>query len=410
MVGAGDLHRAPAAGGIRFAQLGPDTFHAGDPAIFVPQDLHRVVQHVEFDAFRLGVLDFFLSGGHFRFAPAVDHVDVFRPQPFGGPGGIHGHVAGPHHGHVLPYIHRSGHFRELPGPHQVHPGKEFIGGVHPVEGFPRDPHKVRQPGAGTHVHSLEPFFPQKFVESKGAADHYIGHDLHTQYLQLFDFVLDDGFGETEFRDTVHEHPAYLVEGFEQGHVIAHFGQIPGCGQAGRTSAHYSHFDAVLGSQALLHHVRTLFPGPVRHKPFQTADGHRFSLDAQDAVFFALVFLGTHPAAHGRQGVLVLQDVDGAVKILFRQGMDELGNVHVHRAPLHALGILAVQAALGFIHRRVFRIAQGHFLEIMVPYISRLFRHGISHSSTHLQCPPQLYSTASWSLYILERCIRFLKST
>lgn len=267
-----------------------------------------------------------------------------------------------------------------------------------------------QPGAGAHVHGLESFFAQKFVEGEGAADHHIGHDLHAQFLQLLDFVLDDGLGQTEFGDAVHEHPAHLVEGFEQRHVIAQFGQVPGGGEAGRSAPHHGHFDAVLGCQAFFHDIRARFPGPVRHEPFQTADGHRFSLDAQDAVFFALVFLGAHPAAHGGQGVLVLQDVDGSVKIPFRHRMDELGDIHVHRAALDALGILAVEAALGFVHRHVFRVAQGHFFKVMVPYIRRLFRHGISHSSTHLQCPPQLYSTASWSLYILERCIRFLKST
>jgi len=71
------------------------------------------------------------------------------------------------------------------------------------------------------------------------------------------------------------------------------------------------------------------------------------------------------AADGGQAVGGGDDAEGLVKLAFRHLGDELGNMYVHGAAVHALGVLAVQAALGLVDSHFLSIAQGHLVEVLV---------------------------------------------
>ena len=229
----------------------------------------------------------------------------------------------------------------------------------------------------------------------------------------------NGLGQTELRDAVHQHAANLVQRLEHGDVIPLPGQIAGTGQARRAGAYHSYLVAVAlrhGGSAALMAVGIVI---VRHKPLQTADAHGLTLDAPDALALALVLLGADTAADGGQAVGGGDDAEGLVELAFRHLGDELGNMYVHGAAVHALGVLAVQAALGLVDSHFLSIAQGHLVEVLVADIGFLRGHGIllqrhighDYSASFLnRLQVSSYLWASKSLYIWFRLTARSQST
>ena len=152
---------------------------------------------------------------------------------------------------------------------------------------------------------------------------------------------------------------------------------------------HGYLDAVGGS--LLRHGVDVFPVPVGNEPLQTADGHRLTLDAPDALALALGLLGTHTAGKSRQGVGGGDDFVSGLEIPLTNLGDELRDAHVDRAALHALGVLAVQAAASFLNGHFLGIAQGDFLEIPGTNQRFLLGHGnfLQRHISHFPVPPYL---------------------
>ena len=115
---------------------------------------------------------------------------------------------------------------------------------------------------------------------------------------------------------------------------------------------------------------------VGHEPLQAADAHRLTFDATDALALALVLLGADTAADGGQAVGGGDDAEGLVKLALRHLGDELGDMYVHGAAVHALGVLAVQAPLGLVDGHFLGVAQGHLVKVLVPDVGILGGHGI----------------------------------
>jgi hypothetical protein len=105
---------------------------------------------------------------------------------------------------------------------------------------------------------------------------------------------------------------------------------------------------------------------------------------KDTFAFTLAFLGADPAAYRRQAIFLFQDGDSFRKLSFADRVDEFGNIDVHGTTRNAHGFGAVQAALRLIYGRFLGVTGGHLVKIMFPHLCRLFRHRVSHSSTHLQ--------------------------
>jgi hypothetical protein len=70
---------------------------------------------------------------------------------------------------------------------------------------------------------------------------------------------------------------------------------------------------------------------------------------------------------------------------FAESVDEFGNIDVYRDnPVTHMGLGQFKQRCASSMAVVLGVTGGHFVKIMLTNFCRLFRHGISHSSTHLQ--------------------------
>src|SRR5699024_10719822 len=327
---AGHLDGAAAAGGVGLAQLHLDAADGPDKALVVGQDGHGVGEGLEDDALLFGVLHFLLAGGQLLHAAAVDDVDRLGAQAQGAAGGVHGHVAAAYYGHLFSHV-DVGVAVAAVGLHQVGAGQELVGGVDALQAFAGDAHKAGQAGAGADKDGLVAVFAHQLVHGQDAADDHVALDVHAQGLQALDLLLDDGLGQAELGDAVHQNAARHVQGLVDGDLIAHLGQVAGGGQAGRARADDGHLVPVEGGHGGA--GMDVFPVPVGHKALQAADAHRLVLDAAGAAALALALLGADPAADGGQGRVLADDLIGGFKVALGHLGDELGDLDAHGAAL-----------------------------------------------------------------------------
>ena len=271
--------------------------------------------------------------------------------------------------------------------HQVDAGEELVCGVDALQVLAGDVHEFGQSRAGADEHRLKAHLLLQLVDGDAASHDHVGLDLHAQLLEGVHLLLHDGLGQAELGDAVHQHAPRQVQGLEDRHVIALFGQVAGAGQPRRARADHRHLMAV-GGRALR------LPGgvgvvPVGHKPLQAADAHRLVLDAADALGLALALLGADAAAHGGQGAVPGDDLVRPLEIPLRHLGDELGDMDFHRAPGHAGHVPAIEAPGGLVHGLLPGVAKGHFAEVARPHLGVLVGHGVligSHVG-HVTAPP-----------------------
>ena len=135
-------------------------------------------------------------------------------------------------------------------------------------------------------------------------------------------------------NAVDQDAARLLQGFEDGDVVAFFHQLACHGNAGGTGADDG--DLVSVRRFGFDGLKMIFPGVVGGVAFQFADAHGIAFFAQDAVFFALAFLGTDAAANGGQCRVLGKFHGGGLGIVLGDFVDEGGDVHGDGASLHAL--------------------------------------------------------------------------
>ena len=362
--------RAAAAGGVRLAQFHTDAGHGLDMALLIPLDGNGIGEQVENDALLLGVVDLLGAGGELRLGAAVDDVDL-SPQALGAPGGVHSHVAAAHHGHLL-VVEDGGLGALLIGLHQVDAGEVLIGGVDAHQSLAGDLHKHGQAGSGGDEHRLIATLKQ-LGDGEDLADDHVQLDVHPHLLQVGHLPGHDGLGQAELRDAVGQHAAGGVERLKHRDVIAHAGQLPGAGQAGRAGADDRRLVAVLGGGG--HIGNALLGRPVGHEALHPADGHGLALHAPDALALTLVLLGAYAAGNGRQGIGVGQDLIGGGDVALRHLGQEVRDGDAHGAAADAGGVFTVDAPLGLVHGLLQGIALGHLQEVGVADLGILLRHG-----------------------------------
>ena len=197
-------------------------------------------------------------------------------------------------------------------------------------------------------------------------------------------MLHNFLGQTELGNAIHQHAASSMQCFVHGYIIAHFGQITCTGQAAGATAHNSNLFALAFCRSFYFVVQAIFTSIISYKAFQTTNCHRLALNAQNALALALILLGTYATANSGQSAFALQNLVSLSKILLSNLMDEFGNFNINRAATHATRLGTVQATLCLIHCHFFSIAQSYLFKVFIANIGRLFRHRVSHSSTHLQ--------------------------
>lgn len=117
--------------------------------------------------------------------------------------------------------------------HQIAARQKFIGRIDALQVLARHVHEVRQAGAAADEDRFVSLIEQ-VVHRFAAADHGVCLDLHAHLAQTVDLVLNDRLGQTEFRDTIHQHASGDMQRFENRDMISFFGQIARAGQAGRS--------------------------------------------------------------------------------------------------------------------------------------------------------------------------------
>ena len=227
----------------------------------------------------------------------------------------------------------------------------------------------------------------QLVDGDDAADDHIRLDLDAERLETVDFLLHDGLRQTELGDTVDQHAAGKVERFKNGDVVALLGKVTRAGEAAGAGADDGDLVAVgggLGGRFL--HVCVV---PVGDKALKTADADRLTLDAANALRFALRFLRADTAADGGEGGGLVDDLIGALVILFGDLLDELGDLDLHRAAGNAGMILAVQAACCFVERLLLGIAESDLQKVLVADVGVLRGHCVFLQThvRHLTEPP-----------------------
>ena len=328
--------------------------------------------------------DFFLTCGHFFLAAAVHDIYLLRAKALRGTRCVHRHIACANDSSLLANVYRCRVVWEFVSLHQVYTRQKFVGGIYAVEVFAVDLHKVRQTGTGTNINSAEAFLLHQLFDGEGAADNSVNYNFYAQLFQCGDFMLYDFLGQTELRNTVHQHTACSMQRFVHGYIIAHFCQIAGAGQTAGTAAYYGNLFALAFCRSLNIVIQAMLARIVGNKALQATDSYRLALDAQHAFALALVFLRADTSADSRQGALLLKDFIGLGKVFLCYLMDKLRNININRAAAYTTRFGAVQATLCLVYRHFLSVAKCYLLKVFVTHISRLFRHSISHSSTHLQ--------------------------
>ena len=164
-----------------------------------------------------------------------------------------------------------------------------------------------------------------------------------------------------------------MQSLKNGDLIALLGQVAGAGQACGAGANHGNLGSV--GFHLLGHGVYVFPIPVGNKTLQAANRHWLALDTTDALALTLGLLGADTAGQSGQRVGGGDDFIGSLEIALLYLLDKFGDADVDRAALHTFGILAAQAALGFLHCHFGGVAQSDFFEVMGTNLRVLLRHG-----------------------------------
>jgi len=351
---ARDLYRTAASLFIRLAEFhfnAPDT---RDAAVFgiaaivgivVAEHLDRIVQQVEFHTFLNGMLNLLAAGGQLFHRAAINDIDLLRAEPKSRTRSIHRDVSAAADRNPAALADRGDRIVQI-GLHQVAAGQEFIGGVNTLQAFSGNVHKARQACAGANKNSLVAGFEQ-LVDGEHFSDDHVGFHINAERAERIDFLLHNGLGQTEFRNTVNQNTAGGMQRFEYGDGISFFGQIAGAGESGRTGT--DHRDPVTIRRGLYGRFGGICIVPVGNKALQAADCNRCAHDAADAPLLALGLLRANAAADCRQGAGSGDDLISAFKITLTDFCDERGNIDIDRATAHAGLVLTVEAAVRLVN-------------------------------------------------------------
>ncbi len=316
----------------------------------------------------------FLTSGQLVHGTAIDDIHFIGAQTLCSAGCVHGHVTAAHDGNLLANADGGVIFGQI-CLHEVGTSEDFVCREHAQQVLAGNLQELRQTGTGADEHSLIAFFKQ-LVNALGTTDHGIRDDFHAKILELVDFLCHDCLGQTELGNTIHQHAAGLVEGLENGDGIALASQIASAAQTGRAGTDDSHLVTVGLRHDRCAALVTIFHVIVSHEAFEATNADALALDATHALTLALVLLRADTAAHGGQAVGGGDDLIGLVKVTLGDLGDKLRNTHGHRAAIHALGTLAVEAALGLVNGHLSSVAECHFFKVLVANQRLLLGHRV----------------------------------
>ncbi len=219
------------------------------------------------------------------------------------------------------------------------------------------------------------------VDGPRLADDVVEAQLDAEAAHVVDLAPDDGLGQAELGDAVGEHAAGLVQGLEDGHLVAEQGQVGGHRDAGRPGADDGDAPAVERAGAAEPLDRALLAPPSRPR---SAPGGRWpparpSCPARSRFSHCSSCGQTRPQTAGRALVsLIVRDAGREVAV--GDASDEGGDVDADRAAVDAAGLLAGEAARGLLAGQLGGVAEGDLVEVAHALERLLLRHRPPHAS------------------------------
>ena len=328
---------------VRLAKLHLLQTDLAHEALLVGDELDRRDQLHDLHALLLGVVQLGATGRHLGLGTTVGQGDLVGAQAKRGARGVHGHVTAAEDHDVLAVLGGRVELGEVLGLHEVHAGEVLVGAEDAGEVLARDVEEAGKARAHAQEHGVKALLLEELLGVGDAAHDAVVLELDAQVLEAVDLALDDGLGQTELGDAVGQHAAAGEEGLEHRDVVAVLGKLAGAGDAGRAGAH--HGDLLAVGRLDLGLARKL-AGIVAEEALELADCDGLALLVEDAVALALVLLRAHAAADGGEHALLVDDIEAPAEVALANLLDEVRDVDVDRAALHALRLLAVEAAVG----------------------------------------------------------------
>ena len=250
--------------------------------------------------------------------------------------------------------------------HQVVARQELVGREDAAQVLAGYAHELGSSRAGAYEHGRETLLAEQLVHGHGTSYYHVGLYLHPEPAHIVNLAGEHLLlRKPELGNAVDQHPARLVQGFENRHVVAQLGEVARAGQTCGAGADNGDLHAVRGGLGRLFGSSSVFTHIVGHETLQLAYRHRLALHSEHAAAFALGLLGAHASADRRQGRIAGNHLCGALHVLLRQSGDEIRNLEIHGAGGHTARILAVQAAA--------RLEKGLLLIVTVAYLVEIGR-------------------------------------
>ncbi len=318
-----------AAAGIRIAQLHFLDLHfpqfALDAGVF-----HRIAEIVEDHALVLRGLDLKGIGRHFFLGAAINDADR-AAEADGGAGAVNGGIAAADDGD---FAAQRRCLAQSVGFEEIHAQVAAV----QIRAFDRHRHGFLR----AHGQIDGVVLTAELLELQIFAQLDIVADAHAIAAEQLDLAVQNGFGQTIFRDAVTQPAPCLRGGFKDADLMSQIGKIIAAGQAGRTGADDG--DLFARGIGLL---RDVVPGIaqilVRGEALQLPDGDGILDDLAPAFLFAESRADTSDGKRQRQGFL--DHLDGVVVLAVGDQRHVALHVHVVRAGDLARG-LAIGVVIG----------------------------------------------------------------
>ena len=130
--------------------------------------------------------------------------------------------------------------------------------------------------------------------------------------------------------------------------------------------------------------------PIGDEALQRAYGHRLVLSADDARLFALGLLRAHTTADGGQIRVLFDPLGCRGELALGDEVDEGRDIYADGTSVDALGLLALQASLGFGHGHLCSEPAGDLEEILDAFACRPLGHDL---------PGRLVLGLAWGVYV-----------
>src|ERR1700675_1316912 len=321
------------------------------------------------------MLHFFSTGGHFGLAAAIENKSLAGAEAKSGADRVQCRVSAADDGYVFPGEIDHGFVVEgkFVRVHEIDAREEFVGGVDAIEVLARNSHELRQTGAGANEDSVKAFFLHQFVNSDGASDYHVGLEFHTHGAHVIDLLANDLLGEAELGNTVNQHSADFVQGFEDVDPVALLDEVAGDREAGGAAADDGHFLA--GRRSFLNFVEVeMLLFVVGDEALEVTDAEGLNLFSHQAAALAMIFLRADASGDGGEHVVFPNLGGGAEEVPGHDQLHEVSDLHAHGAPFGASRLGAFEAAQRFLTGEFGRVAQIDFGEVGGAQLRELLGH------------------------------------